>query len=899
MKKKLVIGILAHVDAGKTTLSEAILFETGIIRNPGRVDKGDAFLDNYELERARGITIFSKQAVFQLGEKEVTLLDTPGHVDFSPEMERTLQVLDYAVLVVSGADGVQGHTETLWRLLGRYGVPTFLFINKMDQNGTDRSGLMEELKKRLHENCVDFGASREDRDENLAMCEENALEMFLENGELTDMQVSGLIRQRKAFPCYFGSALKHQGVSELLDGLAVYGQVPEYGKEFAARIYKISRDEQGNRLTHLKITGGSLKVKEELALPSGGEKVNQIRIYSGARYETVQEAGAGTVCAVLGPSSTFPGQALGEEDSLKAPFLEPVLTYQMILPSDCDVHRMLLNMQMLEEEEPKLHINWNESLGEIQVQVMGQMQLEILKSLIKQRFAVDVEFGPGNIVYKETITKTVEGVGHFEPLGHYAEVHLLMEPGERGSGLQFDVRCSQDALDGNWQRLILTHLEEKRHRGVLTGAELTDVKITLIGGKAHLKHTEGGDFRQATYRAVRQGLMEGESRLLEPYYEFRLEVPSEYTGRAMSDIDRMQGCFEPPVQEEDRTIICGKAPVAAMRDYQMEVTAYARGRGRLSCRLSGYEPCLNQEEVAAASGYDPEADADNPAGSVFCTHGAGFYVPWDRVKDYMHVESPAGLQIPRKSREDEDFLAGAKGGSGSFYVDDKELEEIFLRTYGTSKRDKYREQGPRKVSFEEGRPIKSTKPEEAAEEYLLVDGYNIIFAWEDLRQLAKTTIDGARHRLMDILCNYQGFRKCVLILVFDAYKVEGGIGQALEYNNIHVIYTKEAETADQYIEKLAYRMGKRHQVTVATSDGLEQLIIRGEGCRLLSAKDLREEIEYVERQIEAEHLGPLHLGAGKGKNYLLGHAGQEVAEYLEDVRLGKKTGEKKGEAKRG
>lgn len=892
MKERLVIGILAHVDAGKTTLSEGILFEAGVIRQPGRVDKRDAFLDNYELERARGITIFSKQAVFRLGEKEVTLLDTPGHVDFSPETERVLQVLDYAVLVISGADGVQGHTETLWRLLGRYKVPVFLFVNKMDQSGTDRGKLLEELKKRLHENCVDFGSHRADRDENLAMCDEEALEAYLETGKLQDKNISGLIRQRKAFPCYFGSALKGTGVDELLKGLSAYGEAPRYGREFAARVYKISRDEQGNRMTHLKVTGGSLKVKEELVLggESAGEKVNQIRIYSGARYETVLEAEAGMVCAVTGPGETFPGQALGAEKSLKAPFLEPVLTYQVILPQGCDVHGMLLKLQILEEEEPQLHIAWNEALGEIQVQVMGQVQIEILKSLIMQRFGVDVEFGAGSIVYRETITEAVEGVGHFEPLRHYAEVHLLMEPGERGSGLKFDTRCSQDVLDGSWQRLILTHLEEKRHRGVLTGAELTDMKITLIAGRAHLKHTEGGDFRQATYRAVRQGLMEGRCRLLEPYYEFRLEIPTEYTGRALADIDRMGGRFEPPVQEEDRTVICGSGPVASMRDYQMEVVSYTKGRGQLSCRVSGYEPCGNEEEVVAAFGYDPQGDGENPADSVFCAHGAGFNVPWHQVKEYMHVESPVEVKLRKERQNQAAKRAGTVPGTGSgnFYADDKELEEIFARTYGISKREKYGQKGPKTVSFQESSPARSSRQGPKAEEYLLVDGYNIIFAWEELRELAKVTIDGARNKLMDILCNYQGYKKCILILVFDAHKVEGGIGQAIRYNNIHVVYTKEAETADQYIEKLAYKMGKDHQVTVATSDGLEQLIIRGEGCRLLSAQDLREEIIYVNRQIEAEHLEPLRQRAGKGKNYLLGHAGEEVAEYLEGIRLGKK-----------
>ncbi len=889
MKKKIVIGILAHVDAGKTTLSEGILYQTGTIRKLGRVDNRDAFLDTYELERARGITIFSKQAVFELGEKEVTLLDTPGHVDFSPEMERTLQVLDYAILVISGAEGVQGHTETLWRLLSRYQIPTFLFVNKMDQNGTDREKLLLELKKRLSDNCIDFNGDLDNRCESLAMCDEKALELYLEEGSIPDAETARLIARRKAFPCYFGSALKLDGVEELLKGVEVYGEPPKFGKEFGARVYKISRDEQGNRLTHLKVTGGSLKVKTELSSSrqdGTGEKVNQVRIYSGMKYETVKEAEPGTVCAVTGPVDTFAGQGLGKERETKIPFLEPVLTYQMILPEDCDVHGMISKLRMLEEEEPQLHVVWNESAKELQVQVMGEVQIEILKSVIKERFRTEVEFGTGSIVYRETIREAAEGVGHFEPLRHYAEVHLLMEPGERGSGLQFDTRCSEDVLDRNWQRLILTHLGEKRHKGVLMGAELTDVKITLIAGRAHLKHTEGGDFRQATYRAVRQGLMEGGCEILEPYYEFRLELPVEYTGRAMADIDRMQGRFDAPVTEGDMAVICGKAPVACMRNYQMDVVSYTKGRGRLTCSPAGYERCHNEREVEEAVRYDPDADLDNPSGSVFCSHGAGYYVPWDQVKSFMHVESPLGLPRGRE-KEVRTTQAADTAKSRDYYVDDEELEEIFNLTFGANKRERYKEQGPKRVVYESRPPVRVTKAEEPAEEYLLVDGYNVIFAWEELRMLAQATIDGARHKLMDILCNYQGYKKCILILVFDAYKVEGGIGQAIRYHNIHVVYTKEAETADQYIEKLAHRMGRNHQVTVATSDGLEQLIIRGEGCRLLSAQDLKEEILYANREIESEHLEPLRQGAGKGKNYLLEYAKGEVADYLEWVRRGK------------
>lgn len=888
---------------------------TGSIRKLGRVDNRDAFLDTYELERARGITIFSKQAVFELGDSKVTLLDTPGHVDFSAEMERTLQVLDYAVLVVSGADGVQGHTETLWRLLNRYHVPTFVFINKMDQNGTDRDALLAELKKRLNENCIAFDPEgMKDREtwlEEVAMCDEPVLEQYLETGEVGEDDIRSLIAGRKVFPCYFGSALKLQGVEELLQGIERYGVAVNETGAFGARVYKISRDDQGNRLTHMKITTGCLKVKDILPLgEEKDEKVNQIRIYSGARFEAVNQAEPGDICAVTGPVSTYAGQALGMAAEGEQPVLEPVLTYQIILPPEADAHVMLLKLRQLEEEEPQLHIAWNEDLGEIQAQVMGEVQIEILRSLIKQRFGVDVEFGAGNIVYKETIAAPAEGVGHFEPLRHYAEVHLWMEPGEPGSGLQFDTDCSEDVLDRNWQRLILTHLEEKRHVGVLTGAELTDMKITLIAGRAHQKHTEGGDFRQSTYRAVRQGLMEAGCRLLEPYYQFRLEVPSECTGRALSDIERMCGKFQAPELEGDTTMICGSGPVATMRDYQMEVVSYTRGRGKWSCSLKGYEPCHNEEEIVAAASYDPEADLDNPTGSVFCAHGAGFVVPWDLVKDYMHVESPAALAA-RRQREKGILdggeralgalgLAGTGAGmsgsagtstgsrrSGGFGSDwgaeDKELEAIFTRTYGERKKRLPSETISRRASYDRPKQY-NKKPEEQVEEYLLVDGYNIIFAWEELRELAKVTIDGARHKLMDILCNYQGYKKCTLILVFDAYKVEGSIGQALKYNNINVVYTKEAETADQYIEKLAHQMGRVHQVTVATSDGLEQLIIRGQGCRLLSAKDLKEEIEYVNQEIRTEHLEQLPKRTG---NYLFNQVEPELSEYLEDVRLGK------------
>ena len=912
--KKLVIGILAHVDAGKTTLSEGILYLTGSIRKLGRVDNRDAFLDTYELERDRGITIFSKQAVFSLGDTSVTLMDTPGHVDFSAEMERTLQILDYAILVVSGADGVQGHTETLWRLLKRYKIPTFLFINKMDQSGTDRNALMRELKSRLDGNCVDFGEGEETVWENVAVCDEHLLEKYLETGSVETDDIRRLVGQRKVFPCWFGSALKLQGVEEFLNGVETYTQVISYPKEFGAKVFKISRDDQGNRLTHLKITGGSLKVREMLS-GREEEKVNQIRIYSGVKFEAVGEAEAGTVCAVTGPFTTTPGQGIGIEAESETPFLEPVLTYKVILPMGFDVNVMLKYLRQLEEEEPQLHIVWNEELREIHAQVMGEVQIEILKSLIKERFGVDVDFGAGNIVYKETILDIVEGVGHFEPLRHYAEVHLLMEPGEPGSGLLFETCCSEDLLDKNWQRLVLTHLEERRHRGVLTGSEITDMKITLVSGRAHIKHTEGGDFRQATYRAVRQGLMEATNRLLEPYYRFRLEIPSESVGRAMADIDRMQGRFDSPLIDGGMAVITGSAPVVNMRDYQREVISYSKGRGRLSCSLEGYEPCHNEDEVIAAIGYEPELDFDNPTGSVFCSHGSGYPVPWYAVKDYMHIscvaERKTAVYQLQNAEWFQELMAGekdlstpeetpARSSSSKSYemstgisatgIGDEELEAIFKRTYGESKRKTQVNRVSQTTSY--GQAKEKPNSYEKVEEYLLVDGYNIIFAWEELRELAKATIDGARHKLMDILCNYQGYKKCTLIVVFDAYKVTGNTGEAIDYHNIHVVYTKEAETADQYIEKLAHQMGQKYHVTVATSDGLEQLIIRGQGCMLLSANDLKEEIGRINSQIR-EDSGKL---ARPGRNYLMNHAGQDVVDALkgEPKEMGKEKSERKG-----
>ena len=879
------LGILAHVDAGKTTLAEGILYQSGSIRKLGRVDHGDAFLDTYALERSRGITIFSKQAELTLDSMDVTLLDTPGHVDFSAEMERTLQVMDYGILVISGADGIQGHVLTLWRLLERHRIPVFLFINKMDQEGTDRQHILEELNGRFGERCVDFGAdqSAESFFENLAMCDEGLLDSFVEAGQIEKEKIISAIAERKLFPCYFGSALKMQGVDELLDGIAKYTRMPSYGKNFGARVYKISRDAQGNRLTHMKITGGSLKVKMPL---ENGEKVDQIRIYSGAGYETANMADAGRICAVTGLSKTRAGEGLGFEGIGDAPVLEPVLTYQIELPEGTNVHDMFLKLKQLEEEEPQLQIVWNSELGEIHAKVMGEIQIEILKSMIAERFHVDVNFGTGNIVYKETIERTVEGVGHYEPLRHYAEVHLLLEPGEPGSGLKFESRCSEDDLDRNWQRLVLTHLAEKSHRGVLIGAEITDMKISLVSGRAHAKHTEGGDFRQATYRAVRQGLKQAKSVLLEPMYEFSLEIPSDKVGRAMTDIQKMQGSFSSPEPEGAMTVITGRAPVINMREYASEVTAYTKGMGRLTCTPGGYAPCHNGEEVIEAAGYDSEADLENPIGSVFCARGAGFTVAWDEVMDYMHLESclksfgQGEEEVPGAGTAGNFGGAEAEAGRGALsagLAEDKELERIFEKTYGPVKRRELR-RPPIRENVEE-KPKK--KPEES---YLLVDGYNIIFSWDELRELSEVNITSARNALMDILCNYQGFKKDTLILVFDAYKVEGNPGQVFKYHNIYVVYTKEAETADQYIEKTVHRMNRKYQVTVATSDALEQVIILGQGAQRLSAKGLKDEVEQTCREIRQI----LEERREKDRNYLLNVLPEDIAGFVEDVRLGKK-----------
>jgi len=840
---------MAHVDAGKTTLSEGLLYESGALRRLGRVDHGDAFLDTDVLERERGITIFSKQALLTLGETEITLLDTPGHVDFSAEMERTLQVLDYAILVISGTDGVQSHTRTLWRLLARYRVPTFLFINKMDLAGADREGLLEQFRSQLDGGCVDFGGGPEVRDEGVAMESEEALERFLDTGTVPEEMTASLIRARKVFPCWFGSALKLDGVAEFLKGLETYTRQPEYPGEFGARVFKISRDSQNARLTWMKITGGVLKAKTVLTggLGEGAweEKADQLRLYSGTKFRPLDQAEVGMVVAVTGLTHTRPGQGLGGEAEAKGPVLEPVLNYQLILPQGADPHTVLPKLRQLEEEDPMLRVLWDPRWKEIHVQLMGQVQLEILRRLIADRFGLDVEFGTGSIVYKETIAEAVEGVGHFEPLRHYAEVHLLLEPGERGSGLRVASACSTDQLDLNWQRLILTHLLERDHPGVLTGSPITDMKITLVAGKAHLKHTEGGDFRQATYRAVRQGLMQARSVLLEPFYDFTLELPPDCVGRAMTDIQTMGGEVEGPETQGELSVLTGRAPVAGLRDYWQEVTAYTRGMGRLSCALRGYEPCRDQEAAAAAIGYDPERDVDNPADSVFCAHGGGFNVKWDQVRQYMHVDS--GLRLGEEELEPTSPAGGRREYRGGSLEQDKELQAVFERTYGKVERQDFQPQKkPARTSLSDSYTIREQK---TGPEYLLVDGYNIIFAWEELKELAWTDVAAARAMLEDILSNYQGFRKCVVILVFDAYKVKGNPGSVEKKNGIYVVYTKEAETADSYIEKATYDLSRDNRVRVATSDGLEQMIILGHGALRLSARAFKAEVEQTRGEI--------------------------------------------------
>lgn len=850
--KHICIGILAHVDSGKTTLSEGLLYASGALRKLGRVDHGNAFLDTDALERERGITIFAKQAMLTVGEREFTLLDTPGHVDFSAEMERTLSVLDYAVLVISGSDGVQSHTRTLWRLLTRYEVPTFLFINKMDLAGTYKSALMERLTQTLSAECVDFSAPPQERDEALALCDEAALESLLERGSIDDSLISEMIKSRKVFPCFFGSALKMGGVEDFLSALARFTVAPEYPSEFGAKVFKISRDAQGGRLTWLKVTGGALRVKAPLSYRAQNqdyqEKADQLRLYSGIKFRTLEKAGAGSVVAVTGLSHSYVGLGLGTEAEASAPLLQPVLTYQLVLPDGADAHSALTKLRELEEEDPMLRIVWDERYGQIHVQLMGKIQLEILRRRILDRFGLAVTFGEGSIVYRETIASPVLGMGHFEPLRHYAEVQLLIEPLPRGTGIQLASNLATDALDLNWQRLIFTHLLEREHAGVLTGSALTDVRFTLVAGRAHLKHTEGGDFRQATYRAVRQGLMQAESLLLEPYYDFRLEVPAECVGRAMTDLQNMGGTVDSPQSVGENTVLTGYAPVRTLRDYFTDVAAYTRGRGQLSCAVRGYETCQNQDEIVALLGYDAERDTDNPASSVFCDHGGSITIPWNEVAQHVHCDS--GIHFDKEETEEKSAPPPRRGvGAGSAYAADKELQEIFERTYGKVARRAFEPaKKPARTSLADHYDV-TIHSEDT--EYLLVDGYNIIFAWDELQRLAAQDIAAARGALIDILANYQGFRKCRVIVVFDAYKVKGNPGSVQTVHGIKVVYTKEAETADTYIERATYELRRERRVRVATSDGPEQVIILGHGALRVSARAFHAEVEAAEGQIRA------------------------------------------------
>lgn len=866
---KLVVGILAHVDAGKTTLSEQILYKCGAIGKVGRVDHQDTFLDTHSLERERGITIFSKQALVSLPDFEVTLLDTPGHVDFSTEMERTLQVLDYAILVINGADGVQSHTRTLWKLLSRYQVPVFLFVNKMDQSGVEKEALLQELKNKLSSDCVDFQQKHDTEEflEEIAVRDETLMEAFLEGEEPGREDVQELILQRKIFPCFFGSALKDFGVEDLLEQMNLFMKKKEYGEEFAARVFKIGRDHQNNRLTYMKITGGSLKVKQILEglewkkEEVWREKADQIRLYSGTSYEMREEVQSGGVCAITGLSKTYAGEALGAETEDTVAFLEPVLTYRMELEENVNLHQAYEKLQILAQEDPTLHMEWKEKLGEIHVKVMGDIQIEVLKKLIKDRFSMEVEFGSGHIVYKETIENVVEGVGHFEPLRHYAEVHLLLEPLPAGSGLQFDTTCSEDVLDKNWQRLIMTHLMEKQHVGVLTGSVITDMKMTILTGKAHAKHTEGGDFRQATYRAIRQGLRKSKSVLLEPVYEFILEVPSNMVGRAMSDVQKMHGEIRISENQNpgssDMTILEGTCPVITMQEYPREVLAYTKGCGRLECQMKGYEPCHNPEEVMVQIGYDPDRDLENPCDSVFCSHGAGVTIDWSEVEEHMHLEMVYREEDASWKEEMQEVKAIRREVSRSIGCD--EIDAILNRTYGANKKgnDYIAPQGwNRGRTKNNAEPVtKVYKGTPKKEAYLLVDGYNIIYAWKELKELAAISLDSARGKLQDILCDYQAMKGCQLMVVFDAYRLQGHPVEVIDYHNIRVVFTKEAETADQYIEKFAVRHAKEYSITVATSDGLEQVIIRGQGCALLSAKDLQEEIERSKASFKEQYMG--------------------------------------------
>ena len=841
--KKIVLGILAHVDAGKTTLTESMLYLSKTIRHLGRVDHGDAFLDYNSQERDRGITIFSKQAIFNWNDCQITLIDTPGHVDFSTEMERTLQVLDYAILVISGIDGIQNHSETIWKLLKHYHVPTFIFINKMDSIYANKDKLLNDLKDQFDVNCFDFENLDENFYETIALNNEKLLDYYLEHQTLTKEMIIDEIYQRNLFPCFFGSALKIEGIDTFLNEFTNYVKEKQYPKQFQARVFKITHDKQGNKLTHLKITGGSLKVKEQV----GNEKVDQIRIYSGDKYQLVNEVYAGDICAIKGFKNFEISQGLGNESTVNTPILSPYMDYRIILPENCNQHEALEKLLLLSKEDPQLHINYNNQSKEIHVELMGEIQVEILKNIISERFNLDVEFDHGNIIYKETILEPVEGVGHFEPLRHYAEVHLLLEPGKPGSGLEFAVDCKENVLATSYQRLVLSHLKEKEHIGVLTGSLITDMKITLISGSAHLKHTEGGDFREATYRALRQGLKATKSILLEPYFKFSLEIPVEYLSRAIYDIETMNGTFKLSKEQDEMAYLTGKAPVSKMQNYQSEVISYTKGKGRITLQIDGYYPCTNQEEIISKINYDSESDLENPTGSVFCSHGAGFNVKWDEVENYMHI--PYQFKPKNENKE-------KKIEKTTYSNEDEELENIFIRTYGPIKQHQ---------TTTPAKKIISNTTYKYMPECLLVDGYNIIHSWPELKELAKDNLDAARTRLIDIMCNYQGYKKCILILVFDAYKVKNNLGSSYKYHNIYIVYTKEAQTADMYIERTTHELASKYNITVATSDALEQLIVLGQGGKRISSRELRLEVERLDK----EKLEEYRRKQAKGYNYLL------------------------------
>lgn len=850
--KRLVIGILAHVDSGKTTLSEGMLYSSGDIRKLGRVDHKTSFLDTYSLEKERGITIFSKQAVLHLDDAEITLLDTPGHIDFSAETERTLQVLDYAVLVINGSDGVQNHTRTLWKLLERYNVPVFVFINKMDLPGTDREVLLTEMKLKLSDCCCDFDIDNTSDEfyEETASHDEKLMQEFFDNNKVSHEGIIRCIRERKIFPCFFGSALKLDGVENFLKKLNEYTVQDELKEDFSAKVFKISEDDQGNRLSYIKITGGRLKVKEQIS----NQKINHIRVYSGTKFQAVETAVQGMVAAVTGLADSYPGQGLGSENDSPAALLEPVLTYKAQLSSEINIHEAVSAFRRLEAEEPKLHVIWNEQLKEIHIQVMGEMQLDIVKALMLERFHMKVEFVHGNVAYKETIAEAVEGVGHYEPLRHYAEVHLLLEPGEQGSGLVFETDCREEILDKNWQRLVMTHLNEKTHNGVLTGSPVTDMKITLVSGRAHLKHTEGGDFRQATYRAVRNGLRHAQSILLEPYYDYILEIPSEYVGRAISDLTRMDCSFSPPEVNGDISVITGTGPVAAVKDYHTELMGYTKGKGIFTCTPAGYKPCHNSEEVIEQMNYNCDSDVENSCDSVFCSHGAGFVVKWNEVGEYMHLPGLPGLNYGKQTEKHEDEKSSSAGKTVSEFrksVDsEKELMAIFEMAYGKQDNNEQKKSFKSKKDRERLQVTYKARPIPKGPEYLLVDGYNIIFSWRELKDISTSNLDLARSMLINTMCNYQGVYGCEVIIVFDAYKVKGSVREVEKVGNISVIYTKESETADMYIEKASHDLSRKHRVRVATSDGMEQLIILGNGAFRISAAELYEEVKIADKRIQ-------------------------------------------------